>query len=140
MTLKKPTIRVYGLVRDSNGRILLSDEVYRDRSFVKFPGGGWELGEAPIDTVRREFQEEVGWTVTVESLVHITEQAIVSSFDESKQVLAIYYLVQYESFMDQLPKASDEERFFWCDAEAVLDHLTFDTDREAFAKWQSEQI
>ena len=34
------TIRVYGILKDENSRILLSDEFIRGDYFTKFPGGG----------------------------------------------------------------------------------------------------
>ena len=132
--MKDLTLRVYALIENGKGQLLLSDETYQGRTFIKFPGGGWEVGETPIQTVLRELKEELGWDVRVEQLVHMTEAVIQSSFDPNKQVLAVYYRVTFESYMEELPKANGEERFYWCDKEEVLNHLTFETDCEAFTR------
>ena len=39
------TVRVYGILKDSNNRILVSDEYIKGSYFTKFPGGGLEFGE-----------------------------------------------------------------------------------------------
>ena len=54
------TLRVYGILIDSNNRILVSDEYIRGGYFTKFPGGGLEFGEGTRDCLMREFKEESG--------------------------------------------------------------------------------
>ena len=51
------TIRVYGLLVE-DGRVLVSDEVIRGRHITKFPGGGMEFGEGPLDALVREIRAE----------------------------------------------------------------------------------
>ena len=51
--------RIYGVLHE-NGRVLLTRSAFRDREFVNFPGGGVEIGEAPMDALKREFVEETG--------------------------------------------------------------------------------
>lgn len=58
-TIKKFTIRVYGLFLNDSGEILLTDEFRLGTFMTKFPGGGLEFGEGTIDCLRRECREEL---------------------------------------------------------------------------------
>ena len=51
-------VRVYGILKDSNNHVLVSDELIRGEYFTKFPGGGLEFGEGTRDCLKREFKEE----------------------------------------------------------------------------------
>ena len=55
------------IVRDSSGRILLVDPVYKPD--WDLPGGMAEANEPPAAAVRRELQEELGLNVTVGGLL-----------------------------------------------------------------------
>ena len=37
-------IRVYGVLQNKNGDVLVSDEFIRGNQYTKFPGGGLEFG------------------------------------------------------------------------------------------------
>ena len=91
MMLKRFNIRVYGLLLHE-GRVLVSDEIIRGQRVTKFPGGGLELGEGPMDCLVREVQEEMG--VDARELRHFytTDFFQQSSYDESDQLISIYYL------------------------------------------------
>ena len=88
------TIRVYGVLIDSNHRILVSDEYIRGNYFTKFPGGGLEFGEGTRDCVKREFMEETGLDVEVQEHIYTTDYYQVSAFNNSQQIMAIYYHVK----------------------------------------------
>ncbi len=85
------TIRVYGVLIDSNHRILVSDEFIRGNYFTKFPGGGLEFGEGTRDCVKREFKEETGLDIEVAEHIYTTDYYQVSAFNSSQQIMAIYY-------------------------------------------------
>lgn len=89
----KFNIRVYGIVIDSQHSVLLSKEQYRDLVFVKFPGGGMKYGEGTIDTLRREFVEELGVQPIAFEHFYTTDFFQKSILDDS-QIMSIYYLVQ----------------------------------------------
>ncbi|HEU4348935.1 MAG TPA: NUDIX domain-containing protein, partial [Actinoplanes sp.] len=67
-------IGAYGLLRDADGRVLLT----RESSASEFPGvwslpgGGVEQGEHPDHAVLREIAEETGLTVRVTGLRAVT--------------------------------------------------------------------
>lgn len=51
-------IRVYGLILNQNGEVLVTDEYQLDQRMTKFPGGGLDFGEGPVDCLVREIREE----------------------------------------------------------------------------------
>lgn len=87
------TVRVYGLLIDSQKRVLVSDEYIRGNFFTKFPGGGLELGEGTRDCLKREFKEETNLDVTIGEHIYTTDFFQQSAFNTSHQILSIYYFV-----------------------------------------------
>lgn len=130
-------IRVYGILRDSNNRVLVSDEFIRGDYFTKFPGGGLEFGEGTRDCLAREFMEETGLTVTVGEHIYTTDIFQMSAFNKEHQIISIYYFVHAEEpvalatktkLFDFLPeqvanKTTQCEVFRWVD----WNDLTSDT-------------
>ncbi len=101
--LKRVNIRVYGLLLHCH-RILLIDEQVRDRKLTKFPGGGMELGEGPIDCLIREFNEEIGTEIRVREHVYTTGFFQLSAFSPEDQIISIYYRVEAPTLpADTLP-------------------------------------
>ena len=87
------TVRVYGILKDSNNRILVSDEYIKGSYFTKFPGGGLEFGEGTRDCLKREFKEETNLEVTVGEHIYTTDIFQVSAFNSRHQIISIYYFV-----------------------------------------------
>jgi len=87
------TIRVYGILVDNKRRVLVSDEFIRGSYFTKFPGGGLELGEGTRECLKREFKEETNVDVTIGEHIYTTDYYQVSAFNNSQQIIAIYYFV-----------------------------------------------
>ena len=88
------TIRVYGLLIDSEKRVLVSDEFIRGSYYTKFPGGGLEFGEGTRDCLKREFIEEMNLNVEVTDHLYTTDFFQMSAFRPDQQIIAIYYLVK----------------------------------------------
>ena len=86
-------VRVYGLLLDSQKRLLVSDEYIRGEFFTKLPGGGLEFGEGTRDGLAREFIEETGITVTVGKHLYTTDFFQISAFNKKDQIISIYYMV-----------------------------------------------
>jgi 8-oxo-dGTP diphosphatase len=86
-------IRVYGILVDSNKRVLVSDEYIRGSFFTKFPGGGLEFGEGTRDCLKREFKEETGLDVGIGEHLYTTDFYQVSAFNNNDQIISIYYFV-----------------------------------------------
>lgn len=89
-------IRVYGILIDSNNRLLVSDEFIRGGYYTKLPGGGLEQGEGTRDCLKREFMEETGLDITVGAHLYTTDFFQVSAFNNKDQIISIYYKVYAE--------------------------------------------
>lgn len=89
-------VRVYGLLINEGNEVLLSDEREYGMDFIKFPGGGVELGEGLIEALKREFIEECNAEIEVLSHFYTTDFYEKSSFNES-QVISVYYIVKASS-------------------------------------------
>jgi ADP-ribose pyrophosphatase YjhB (NUDIX family) len=85
-------IRVYGLIVDNSNRILLSDEFLMGMKMTKFPGGGLEFGEGPVDCLKREFREECNGQ-TLKNIRHFytTDFYQKALFYPNHQLISIYY-------------------------------------------------
>lgn len=86
-------IRVYGILKDSKNRVLVSDEFIRGDYFTKFPGGGLEFGEGTRDCLKREFKEETNLDVTIGDHIYTTDFFQMSAFNSAHQIISIYYFV-----------------------------------------------
>ena len=70
--MTKPPIRIVAaLITNGAGEVLLVRK--RSSSIFIQPGGKYEPGEAPLDTLARELQEELGVELVVASAVHLGE-------------------------------------------------------------------
>jgi len=132
-------IRTYGILINENREILISDEIYQNKHFTKFPGGGLELGESLPDAIKREFIEECDLEITDIQLLYITDSVVPSAFNDS-QVLGVYYQVftndelkvpiQTQAF--NFEKGS-KQSFRWISLQNFsAQDLTFEMDREAW--------
>ena len=86
-------VRVYGILINDAGQVLISDEQEYGMRFTKFPGGGLEQGEGLIDGLKREFVEECNLNVEVVSHFYTTDFYVKSAFNNS-QVISVYYKVK----------------------------------------------
>ena len=62
---------VLGIVRDSEGRVLLLKHTYRRELPWGIPGGWLRKGESMGACLGRELEEETGFSVRVDSLYHL---------------------------------------------------------------------
>ncbi|MBO9620191.1 MAG: NUDIX hydrolase [Niabella sp.] len=95
MSITSFNIRVYGILVNDKKQVLVSDELILNNDEVtKFPGGGLELGEGPIDCLIRECREEMNADVKVTEHLYTTDFFQQSAFNEQHQLLSIYYLLE----------------------------------------------
>src|SRR6266513_6357519 len=87
-------IRVYGILINEKKQVLVADEFIRGGYYVKFPGGGLELGEGTRDCLKREFKEEMNLDVEIGEHLYTTDFYQVSAFNPAHQIISIYYLVK----------------------------------------------
>ncbi len=98
-------LRVYGiLVQDE--AILLLHENYAGKPLVKFPGCGIEFGEGIIDTLKREFKEELNLEVTFNKHFYTQDFFVPSAFRENEQIQTFYYFVEVED-ISQIQKLDE---------------------------------
>lgn len=88
------TIRVYGILKDEQQNIIVSDENIRGNLFTKFPGGGLEFGEGTRDCLVREFKEEMNLAVQIKDHFYTTDFFQRSAFNPAHQIISIYYTVE----------------------------------------------
>ncbi len=89
---KRFNVRVYGIWIEGD-RVLVSDEEIKGTHIIKFPGGGLEYGEGTIDSLKREWKEELDMDIKVIEHFYTTDYFQPSIFDDS-QVISIFYRVE----------------------------------------------
>ena len=102
-------IRVYGIWINDKQEILVSDERIGDFKFTKFPGGGLEFGEGIKDCLIREWKEELNIDIEVGNHIYTTDFFQLSAFDQTSQIISIYYNVRP---IDAKPLIDLRERVF----------------------------
>lgn len=89
-------VRVYGLIINDKKEVLLTDEYQLGMKMTKFPGGGLEFGEGPVDCIKREAYEEFGQEVKVIDHFYTTEFFQKALFYKNHQLISIYYLLEFK--------------------------------------------
>ncbi len=132
MNTKRFNIRVYFLLFDEVGKILVSDEIIRRKHYTKFPGGGLEWGEGIADCLQREAREELGQEIELIDHFYTTDFFIESVYTPEDQVISIYYLARLNSEAkfrtsekrhDFLQTEINEESFRWVSVEKLHEEL-----------------
>ena len=91
--VKRFRVAVYGVLIEQ-GKVLLATTRIPSGTVTNFPGGGLELGEAPINAVAREFTEETGLTVEIEELLFSSRGFHQNPDDPDEQLIHIFYKVR----------------------------------------------
>jgi 8-oxo-dGTP diphosphatase len=125
------TVRAYGLL-ESGGKILAIRERIAGKEYLKFPGGGVDLGEGTIDAVIREFMEELDLKVDVIRHLYTSDHFVQSAFRPEYQVIAVYYLVRAADISSIRIREQDILGIEWLDLSAVsVGKPSFSLDRKA---------
>lgn len=98
----KFNIRVYGILLNAAGEVLLSHEEIDGFGFTKFPGGGLEWGEGLVAGLVREFMEEAGLEIEVLDHLYTTDFFQPSAFNPNDQLISVYYHVRSVVSLDTL--------------------------------------
>jgi 8-oxo-dGTP pyrophosphatase MutT (NUDIX family) len=129
-------IRVYGLLVNDLGQVLVSDECRNGYSFTKFPGGGLEFGEGFKEALKREFIEELNLSVEVGDLFYFNDFFQSSAFNPNHQIHSFYYKVSakewefIETDKHNVPLREEGEKHRWIAIDQLeVDHFTFPIDK-----------
>ena len=112
-TFKSKHVGCYGIVYNDDGQVLLikkSRGAYKDK--LDLPGGGIEYGESADDTLKREFEEEVGLKIENYKLRTVVTNYVVWSLDEThledlQHIAIIYDVTLDKSSFDKIKKDAD---------------------------------
>ena len=131
-------VRVYGLLINDDNEVLVSDEQEYGMRFIKFPGGGLELGEGLIDGLKREFIEECDLEVEIIAHFYTTDFYVLSAFNNS-QIISVYYKVKSINPINIVIKTAEYDfdgegdvlqAFRWVKlADLYPEHVTFPADK-----------
>jgi 8-oxo-dGTP pyrophosphatase MutT (NUDIX family) len=114
-----PTKRVIaqGVIRDSAGRVLLCELVYKPD--WDLPGGVVEPGESPRDGIVREVNEELGIDVVAGDLLAVDWLPPWAGWDDA--CVLIFDLGEHDAELvrDAVLEPREIAAVHWCDAELV---------------------
>lgn len=121
--------RIYGVLIEK-GQVLLTRSRFVKREFVNFPGGGVEIGEAPIAALRREYQEETGLAIKPVKVLYASEGAHLST-QAPIQIVSVYWLVErLQGTLKEEGNRDDVLKLFWAPVDAVPTDEMFPSDLE----------
>jgi len=133
-------IRVYGIIRNEEGGILVSDEFQLDQRMTKFPGGGLHFGEGTLDCLRREAQEEFGQELEITGHFYTTDFFQKALFYPDHQLISIYYEAHFpeaprfpisQKKFDFKEEVNGSQSFRWVNPEELeTESFTFPIDRK----------
>lgn len=128
--VKRFRVAVYGVLIEQ-GKVLLATTRIPSGTVTNFPGGGLELGEAPVDAVVREFREETGLIVDVEQLL-FTSQGFHQNPDyPDEQLIHIFYKVRRSGgALTPLGNNDDVQDVGFINPSEFPQKRIFDVDRE----------
>lgn len=125
--------RIYGVLREE-GKVLLTRSAFRGSSFINFPGGGVDVGEAPMAALLREFVEETGLVVRPARTLYASEGAHLST-QAPIQIVSAYWLVERVSgTLRSGGNGDDVLDVFWADPARLPVDEMFPADREFAAR------
>ncbi len=111
---------------------------------TKFPGGGMEFGEGPIDCIKRECIEEFGQEIEILEHFYTTDFFQKAMFFKNSQLISIYYLVKFKDKIQfkisdkpfDFDKSKNENQSFrWANLQNLSeDELTFPIDKLVLTK------
>lgn len=119
-------VRVYGVLIDSERGLLLSREQIKGKEYIKFPGGGLEIGEGTRDGLKREFKEELNLDVQIGEHFYTTDFFQESAFKPGDQIISIYYFVHaLEDLKDSYRHVNPQATLIDGAPHAVWEEFTF---------------
>lgn len=109
-----------GIVQDSEGRVLVCQNVGRD--YFYFPGGHVETGETCVQALNREFQEELGVSLKAAQFIGGSEHQFVEA-GINRQEINIAFAVELSELTTR--HKEDHMRFFLFTKEELEEKTVF---------------
>ncbi len=111
-TFKSKHVGCYGIVKKNNKVLLIKKGRGAYKGKLDLPGGGIEYGETAIETIKREFMEEVGINIQNVTLKTVVTNYVVWNLDETHledlQHIGIIYDVEIsENDLEQIKQDAD---------------------------------
>ena len=125
-------IRVYALIIEDDN-VLISKELIKGKTVLKFPGGGVEYGEGIVDALQREANEELSQELEEITHFYTTDFFQESSFRKSDQLISIYYTAKLSTLLlNKVNKPiQDQPLFIWKNIQELkVDDLHFPIDKK----------
>lgn len=126
-------IRVYGILLNEQGQVLVSDEYIRGMYVTKFPGGGLEFGEGTRDCLQREFMEEMNLKIKVTDHIYTTDFYQESAFKAGHQIISIYY---YAEALESITVPLRTKIFDFDEQQLKTYEKTGETETFRFVNWE----
>lgn len=96
MSKQHTSVRAYGvLIHDASIALVRSSNPRHQPPLWWLPGGGIEFGEAPEDTLVREFREETGLLVRDPQLLGVNSDVLRRDNGDRLHTVRILYTVDY---------------------------------------------
>ena|SRR5436305_1643851 len=130
-------IRVYGILQNGDGDVLVSDEFIRGNQYTKFPGGGLEFGEGTRDCLKREFLEEMQLNVLIKEHIYTTDFFQMSAFNPEHQIISIYYRVEA---LEEIRVPLRTKLFDFDESQMEVYRKTGETETFRFISWDSFSV
>ncbi len=120
-----------GIVQDSEGRILVCQNVGKD--YFYFPGGHVEIGETCVQALDREFQEELGVSLQSSSFIGGSEHQFTED-DVNRQEINIAFAVELSKITTQSKEA--HMKFFLFSKEELKNKTVYpEKMKQAVIEW-----
>src|SRR5665647_2935878 len=127
------SVRVYGILINDGGQVLVSDEYIRGAYYTKFPGGGLEIGEGTRDCLKREFKEEMNLEVAIGDHIYTTDFFQQSAFNSAHQILSVYY---FATALEQITVPLRNKEFDFDEQQLQLYSETQQIEAFRFVEWE----
>jgi len=134
---------VIAVIYNFNGKVLIGNSP-RDGGY-KFPQGGMDEGEIPIETLFREVKEELNLDLKLEDIVFESKKVVKYNYDKSKLDKNHPYYhykgqeqyvfkIKYRKDMIISPQDDEFERMIWINPKKDLDKYNFSHRFDAYKK------